>query len=273
MFTRPVLILTCLLAILGPAEIEAQTPTRELSSARESIDATGFVGAVLVYDLSENSYLAGHAERVDRRRIPASTFKIFNSLVALETGVIVDHHAVIKWDGITRSRSELNRDLDLQTAFRISAVPHFQELARRIGPERMQKFVDAVGYGNGNISGGIDEFWLTGDLRISPREQVEFLERLYRGALPFSPTTMAMVKEMMVSEQTPEHTIRSKTGWAVLHETENVGWWVGWVERKSGVHVFATVLEAREPDQTFGPARQAVTRQVLGQLGVLELSQ
>ena len=83
---------------------------------------------------------------------------------------------------------------------------------------------------------------------------------------------MAMVKEMMVSEQTPEHTIRSKTGWAVLPETENVGWWIGWIERESGVHVFANVLEARAPDQTFGPARQAVTRRVLGHLGVLELS-
>ncbi len=272
MFKRPVLILTCLLAILGPGEIGAQTPVRELSSARESIDATGFVGAVLVYDLNENSYLAGHAERVDHRLIPASTFKIFSSLVALETGVIIDQHAVIKWDGITRKRSELNRDLDLQTAFRISAVPHFQELARRIGPERMQQFIDTVDYGNGDISGGIDEFWLTGDLRISPREQVDFLVRLYRGGLPFSPTTMAMVKEMMVSEQTPEHTIRSKTGWAVLPETENVGWWIGWIERESGVHVFANVLEARAPDQTFGPARQAVTRRVLGHLGVLELS-
>ena len=134
MFTRPVLILTCLLAIPGPGGIGAQTPAREISSARESIDATGFVGAVLVYDLNENSYLAGHAERVDRRLIPASTFKIFNSLVALETGVIVDQDAVIKWDGITRDRSELNRDLGLQTAFRLSTVPHFQELARRIGP-------------------------------------------------------------------------------------------------------------------------------------------
>ncbi len=272
MLTRAVLILTCLLAILGPGESRAQTPARELSSARASIDATGFVGAVLVYDLNENAYLAGHAERVDRRLIPASTFKIFNALVALETGVIVDQHAVIKWDGITRKRRALNRDLDLQAAFRLSAVPHFQELARRIGPQRMQQFIDAVGYGNGNLSGGIDAFCLTGDLRISPREQVDFLVRLYRGTLPFSPTTMAMVKDMMVSEQTPEHTIRSKTGWAVLPEAENVGWWIGWIERKSGVHVFATVLEARAPDPTFGPARQAVTRQVLGQLGVLERS-
>jgi len=160
----------------------------------------------------------------------------------------------------------------MQTAFRISAVPHFQELARRIGPERMQQFIDTVGYGNGNISGGIDKFWLTGDLRISPAEQIDFLVRLYRGVLPFSPTTMAMVREMMVSEQTPEHIICSKTGWAVLSETENVGWWIGWIQRESGVHVFATVLEARAPDQTFGPARQAVTRRVLGHLGILEFN-
>jgi len=189
-----------------------------------------------------------------------------------KTGIIVDHHAIIKWDGIIRERSELNRDLDMQTAFRISAVPHFQELARRIGPERMQQFIDTVGYGNGNISGGIDKFWLTGDLRISPAEQIDFLVRLYRGVLPFSPTTMAMVREMMVSEQTPGHIICSKTGWAVLSETENVGWWIGWIQRESGVHVFATVLEARAPDQTFGPARQAVTRRVLGHLGILEFN-
>lgn len=223
MSARPVLILTCLLTIVVPIDGWAQPPVRELASARESIDATGFAGTVLVYDLDGDEYLAGHAERVERRRIPASTFKIFNSLVALETGVVADQHTVIEWDGVTRGRSELNRDLDLQTAFRLSAVPHFQELARRIGPERMQRFIDAVGYGNRDISGGIDEFWLTGGLRISPREQVDFLVRLYRGDLPFAPRTVAIVKEMMVSERTPEHLIRSKTGWAVSAENENVG--------------------------------------------------
>lgn len=269
MYANPVLTLSWLLASLGPPALFAQVPAKEISSARASVDATGFKGTVLVYDLNQSSYLAGHAERIDRQLIPASTFKVFNSLVALETGVITDHHTVIKWDGVVRGRTELNRDLDLQTAFRISALPHFQELARRIGIERMQKFIDAVGYGNENISGGIDQFWLRGGLRISPREQVEFLVRLYREELPFSPKTMAMVKEMMVSEQTSDYTIRSKTGWAVPYGAENVGWWVGWVERGSEVYFFATVLEANAPGETFGPARQRVTREVLGQLGIL----
>lgn len=136
--------------------------------------------------------------------------------------------------------------------------------------ERMQQFVDRVGYGNRDLSGAIDAFWLTGGLRVSPREQVDFLLRLYRDDLPFSRSTMAMVKQMMVAEEAPEQIIRAKTGWATLPGDEHTGWWVGWVERASGVHLFATVLETTAPDPTFGPARQNLTRAVLEQLGVLD---
>ena len=254
---------TCAIGAIQPHHI-----VQELPQARASIDSTGFEGSVLVYSTSDGTSAAGHAERVDRRLIPASTFKIFNALVALETGVVSDPMTVIKWDGITRGRRELNVDLDLQKAFRISAVPHFQSLARSIGAERMQHFLDAVNYGNRSISGGIDKFWLSGGLRISAREQVDFLARMRQGELPFSPATVAAVMYMMVVETTPEYTVRGKTGWAILNAKENIGWWVGIVERESCAHVFATVLEGVAPGPTFGPARKTVTREVLDQLGV-----
>ncbi len=238
-------------------------------TTRSNLDATGFVGTVLVYNLNDNSYQAAHAERIERPLIPASTFKILNSLIALETGVVADEGTVIPWDGIVSVRRELNRDLDLQTAFRLSSVAHYQELARRIGSERMQQFIDAVDYGNRDISGGTDQFWLTGGLRISPREQIDFLRRLYRGDLPFSVVTIDTVKEMMAAERTSDYAIRAKTGWAVLPEDSNVGWWVGWVERGDQVDFFATVLEASAPDETFGPTREDITRTVLVELGVL----
>jgi len=244
----------------------------ELTRARAAIDATEFEGTVLLLDAQSGALQAGHAERVDFGLIPASTFKILNSLIALELGVVAGANTVLPWDSVERGRPEINRDLDLQSAFRLSAVPHFQELARRIGPERMQSFVDAIGYGNGDISGGIDEFWLTGGLRISPREQVYFLHRLYRDDLPFSPAVLAAVKEMMVSEETPDHRIRAKTGWAVLPGDHNVGWWVGWVEHSAQVTIFATALEATAPDEGFGPARLAVTRRVLMDAGVLDFN-
>ena len=128
--------------------------------------------------MSTDQYLAGDAALAQQRFIPASTFKIFSALVALETGVIADISTVMPWDGVVRGRTELNQDLTLLEGFRLSAVPHFQALVREIGAQRMQQHIDAVGYGNRDISGGIDQFWLTGALRISPLEQVQFLQRL-----------------------------------------------------------------------------------------------
>lgn len=247
----------------------AQVTVTELPAARAVVDATGFEGTVLVYDLHNHVYMAGHAEHIDDIFLPASTFKIFSALVSLETGAIADRHAVIKWDGVVRGRTELNTDLDLQSAFRLSAVPHFQYLVKRVGAERMQEFINSAGYGNRDISGGLDTFWLTGGLRISPRQQVALLARLYNGDLPFSDAAMSAVRDMMVTEETPDYTIRAKTGWATLDNGDNTGWWVGWVEKGPDVFIFASVLHANSPDDSFGPARLSVVRDVLGQLGVI----
>lgn len=243
-------------------------PPRELAALRPLIDTTGYSGTVVVLDLRRGTVRAVHGERAARRLIPASTYKILNSLIALETGVVASDSTVLPWDGVTRERKELNRDLDLRAAFQVSAVPHYQAIAREIGPERMQRFVDAVPYGNRDLSGGMDRFWLEGGLRISPMEQVHFLARLYRDALPFSPRTMAAVKRIMLVEQTPAYTLRAKTGLALVPGGQ-VGWWVGWVERGEDVFVFATVLESENPGPSFIPARLSVTRGVLQAMGIL----
>jgi len=252
-----------------PAGVVAQDPVTESPLAAAAIDETGFTGTILVHDLNGGSFVAGHGERIDRPLLPASTFKIFSSLVALETGVIEGPDSIIKWDGVTHSRAVLNQDLPLRQAFRVSAVPHYQDLVRRIGHERMEQFIDRAGYGNRDISGGIDRFWLSGGLRITPREQVAFLGRLYRNELPFSRTTLDAVRDMMVTDRGDGYTIRAKTGWAAPPGEGNTGWWVGWVERGDSVQVFATVLESQEAGDSFGPAREAVTRQVLAGLGIL----
>jgi beta-lactamase class D len=254
------------------AGAQQQDTVSRSSDAESIITATGFSGAVLVHDLNKNTFTAAHPELLNERLIPASTFKILSALIALETGVIETRSSIIDWDGITRDRNEINQSLDLTSAFRLSAVPHFQELVRRIGAERMQHFLDEVGYGNRDISGGIDTFWLTGGLRISLWEQVEFLRRLHQEELPFSSATMTAVKEMMITETGADYLIRAKTGLATLDD-QTTGWWVGWVEQDSQVHFFATVLQARAPDQSFIPARIEVTRKVLQMLNLLEGSQ
>lgn len=267
-FTFPVcfLLAACARAPLSRPPTEPEN----LAALAPLLDTTGFRGTVLLYDLRADQFRAIHPEGADTRRIPASTFKILNALVALEMGVVRDAHTIIPWDSVVRSRTELNRDLDLATAFRVSAVPHFQRLARAEGQEPLQHFVDLLGYGNRDLSGGVDQFWLTGGLRISPREQIDLLVRLYRDELPFSRRSMAVVREIMEVERTATSVVRAKTGWAVMPDGREVGWWVGWVERGPEAIFFASVIEGDRPGPRFGPARTAVPRAVLRRLGFLD---
>ena len=283
---RTLLAMPLLLGATGASLLRAQstataspvpaprTSVTESPAVRACVDAArtgaaGVAGSTLIADARTGALVAGHAERADRPLIPASTFKIISALVALETGVIADAQTVIPWDSVTRDRPEINRDLDLQTAFRLSAVPHFQSLVRRIGPVRMQHALDTIGYGNRNIGGGIDQFWLTGALRISPRGQVAVLTRLLHDDLPVSRRSMAIVRAMMVNEATASYTIRAKTGLTTPPGSETVGWWVGWVERGAAAHVFATALEAAAPTAEFNAQRLAVTRCALEALSIL----
>ena len=230
-------------------------------------DQAGVTGVFLAYEPHTGNFLTNDAERARTAFIPASTYKIFNSLVALETGVLADEHFTLTWDGIDRGWSEWNQDHDMRSAIKYSAVWFYQEVARRIGAERMQHHVDAAGYGNRDISGGIDQFWLEGGLRISPYEQINFLRRLYDGDLPFSPRTMDIVKDVLLFEKTETYTLRAKTGWGSRFSPQ-VGWFVGYVERDPKPLFFALNLDIVEEQDA--EARIAITRRILGDLGMLD---
>ncbi|MDJ0702440.1 MAG: class D beta-lactamase [Leptolyngbyaceae cyanobacterium MO_188.B28] len=223
-------------------------------------------GSILIYDLNRDRTYQHNPDRNATPFLPASTFKILNSLIALETGVIANDLAILTWDGVERSIPTWNRDLNLRTALRISAVWFYQVLARRIGHELMQQWVTETGYGNQDIGSAqdIDTFWLTGDLRITPQEQVQFLQRLYRNDLPFSESTLATVKDIMIVEQTPNFTIRAKTGWAI---SGAVGWYVGYVEQDENAYFFAANIDIRDQDDLA--ARLEVTRRCLRSLQLL----
>lgn len=192
----------------------------------------GVEGSILIYDLNNDRIAQHNPQRNGTAFLPASTFKILNSLIALETGVISDEIAVLTWDGIQRKIPEWNRDLNMREAIQLSAIWFYQVLARRVGHEQMQKWVTQARYGNQKIGGkdDIDKFWLEGELRITPQEQIQFLRRLYNNDLPFSKRSLSIVKDIMLMEQTPDYTIRGKTGWIgfVDNVTPKIGWYVGY---------------------------------------------
>ena len=207
----------------------------------------GFMGAFVLYDLNANRYIRYNLERCAARFIPASTFKIMNSLIGLETGVIPDQDYVVKWDGTKYDIPSWNQDHTLKTAIQNSVVWYYQELARRVGNDKMQSYVSATNYGNKNISGNIDTFWLEGGLRISANEQVDFLKRLYQGDLPFSPRSMSIVKDILVLEKTESYKLSGKTG-SGQRITPHVGWFVGYVETKGNVYFFASNYASPSPN-------------------------
>ena len=154
---------------------------------------------------------------VDVRQPPHSTFKIWNTLIALETGAAPDAGFQQRYDPVKYPHEDWwpetwLQDQTLESAFRRSAVWYYRELALRVGAEAMQTRLSRLGYGNADISSGLDSFWLGGSLRISPREQVALLARLARGEVPFSPEHVATLRRIMVLDQGEGWTLSGKTG-------------------------------------------------------------
>jgi len=200
------------------------------------------------------------------RLSPCSTFKIPNSLIGLETGVIADEGFVLKWDGVKRDREEWNRDHSLASAIKVSAVWYYQELARRVGVERMRKSVSAIPYGNADTSSGIDTFWLGRSLRISPEEQIAFLDRLRVSKLPFSERSQRIVRDILVQERTPSLVYRGKTGSCAGDSAPDHGWWVGWVEKDGKPTLFAMLLRGQG---AWGPEARRLAEMQLKKRGLL----
>jgi beta-lactamase class D len=257
-----------LLPSRGRANVAPQRSEIREDLARH-FTAAGAAGTFVGYKVDDYLIIASDGNRSGEPKLPASTFKIPNSIIALETGVVGDPDKdVFKWDGVTRSIEAWNRDHTMRTAIAASAVPVYQEIARRIGAERMQKYVDLLEYGNRDIGGGIDQFWLTGALRIDPVQQVDFVDRLRRGVLPVSKRSQEMVRDILPVTKVGDAVIRAKSGLLGAEVGKpSLGWMVGWVEKGTEQTVFALNMDCSEPRHIA--ARMAVTQQCLGDIGAI----
>jgi beta-lactamase class D len=234
-------------------------------------------GAFVLYDRNNNRYLRYNVARCRTQFSPKSTYKIPNSLIGLETGVIRDADFAIKWDREKYPpQSTWNqepfihwgRDHTLRSAIKHSVVWYYRELALRVGESRMKTYLQALDYGNQDISGGIDNFWLNGRLKISADEQVEFLKKFHAEQLPSSRRAIQIVKDILILEKTPSYTLSAKTGGGSIAEGKYIGWFVGYLETNGNVYFFALNLEGASY-QAIREKRIEVTKQILTSLGYL----
>jgi beta-lactamase class D len=229
----------------------------------------GHTGALVVFDMRNEKYFRYNQPRCSERFLPASTFKIPNSLIGLETGVITNENFVIKWDGVKRWNEEWNRDHTLATAIKYSVVPYYQELARRVGREKINKYLRAIGYGNQTIGKKIDMFWLDNSLKISADEQIAFLKRFYEYKLPFAKRSIDIVKKILPEEKYSNSLLKFKTGTGTKEDGTCIGWLVGYVEKKENVYLFAFNIEAETIEKVSG-LRNNISRKILARLKIVE---
>ena len=220
-------------------------------------------GEFTVYNLSryrDSSYL------------PASTFKIVNSLIGLQTGRITNDSMVIKWDGVKRPFDSWNKDLTMYDAFRVSCVPYYQEVARRIGKDTMQFWLDSLSYGTKKITTAIDTFWLDNSLKITPDEELGLVKRLYFDQLPFFKTYQEMVKRAMLFENNANYRLAYKTGWGFWNEKtgKHLGWITGWIEENRHPYFFVLNLESADRNFDMSTVRMKMLKDILKQLGFFE---
>lgn len=252
---------------------DTQTAKKQTRPELQQImDSANVKGSVLIYDPVENIYYSNDFKRCEKGFLPASTFKIPNSIIGLETGVIENYTKVFKWDGKKRRLPAWEKDLTFREAFQVSCVPCYQEVARKIGVKQMNDYLKKLDYGNMIVdSSTIDLFWLEGESKISQMEQIDFLRRFYYSKLPISKNTVEQMKDLMFIDSTDDYKISGKTGWAIRNNS-NIGWFVGYLNTPAKVYFIATNIEPNEKFNMdmFPKTRSEISLGAFRKLGIIK---
>ncbi|MBE7173517.1 MAG: class D beta-lactamase [Williamsia sp.] len=244
------------------------------NSPKKYFDAEGVNGCFALLDNGQGTFAIYNLPRYrDSAYLPASTFKIVNSLIGLQTGRVNDTATIIPWDKVVRPIKEWNQDLTMAQAFRYSAVPWYQALARRIGKDTMQHWLDTLHYAalkSRAVIKQIDTFWLDNSVKITADEQLGLVKRLYFDQLPFFNRTQDLVKAMMQQEKNANYTLSYKTGWGHTEKGHSLGWIIGWIEENIHPYFFVLQIESPKRDFDMTSVRLKILKQILKEKGFME---
>jgi beta-lactamase class D len=265
------LLVGTLLAACSPNNVNVD------NSLKKIFDANKVTGCFGMFDNGQGKFTIYNLPRFsDSAYLPASTFKIVNSLIGVETGAVQDTNSMIPWDTTkVFSRPECNADLTMYQAFRLSCVPWYRELARRIGVPQMQKKLDTLGYGqrngkNADISKNLDSFWLDNSVKVTADEQLGLVKKLYFDQLPFQKRSQRIVRSMMLWENNTQYKLSYKTGWGYQENGNSIGWIVGWIEENNHPYFFVLQIETPDKNLDIAPIRLQMLKDILKQYGFFQ---
>lgn len=218
-------------------------------------------GTLIFESISAKKYVFNE-KRAKTLFSPASTFKIPNSLIALNEG-IVNKDSIIIWDKKIREYDSWNENQTLKSAFKNSCVWCYKEFASKIEAKKYKDYLEKLDYGNKTVGTDVRYFWLDESLKISTFGQIEFLKKFYKNDLPFKIEDINLLKEIMIDEKSEDYTVRAKTGWEGKY-----GWYVGYIETKTDVWFFALNIDTKNKDDL--PKRKALTLEALKIKGIIK---
>lgn len=256
-----------------PAPLPPPPPSETVRPEIQSImDSAKVKGSVLIYDVDEDAYLSNDFTWARSGHLPASTFKIPNSIIGLETGVIEGEETIFPWDGEPKRIRSWEQDLALPKAFQYSCLPCYRQVARDIGLERMQIYLEKLAYPGMDVNAeNLDIFWVDGESRITQFQQIDFLRQIYANQLPISAKTQNIITKILVIEDHERFKLSGKTGWSVDGELNN-GWFIGYIETGEKMYYYATNVEpgAGFNMDDFGRVRRHVTMKSMLALGLIQ---
>ncbi len=252
---------------------------RQDKSLKKYFDENKAEGCFALLDNGTGKFTVYNLSRYrDSSYLPASTFKIVNSLIGLQTGKISSDSMVIRWDGIKRRVADWNKDLTMYEAFRVSSFPYYQEVARRIGKDTMEYWLNVLKYTAKDdkdtakfvIRTRVDTFWLDNSVKITPDVQLGIVKKLYFDQLPFYKYNQEIVKRAMLFESNSNYRLSYKTGWGFDQKGNNIGWVVGWIEENGHPYFFVLNIESPDPNFDMWNIRMKMLKDILKQLGFME---
>ncbi len=229
----------------------------------------GVDGCFVLYNQSDSIIVKYNTALCDSGYIPASTFKIPNSLIALEEGVVIDTNQVFIWDGQKWPNEPWNRNQTLKTAIKYSCIWVYFEIAKQVGIDKYYDYVKSFNYGNQDLAGPPTRFWLAGKFRISANQQIEFLNKFYNYKLPVSRRSIDIVKDLIILEKTDSYKLSGKTGGGMINETDYIMWLVGYVEKDNRTYFFSMNFKTQNFDK-LSQARYLLAKEILIELNLIE---
>lgn len=268
-------------------EAPQKTPEPTTSEMDCSDYFDGINGSAVIYDTAKNCCQIYNQELALTRRSPCSTFKIISSLIALEHGIIVPDHSTHTWSGETFWNEDWNRDIDFSDAFRASCVWYFREIVDAIGKDTMQTELDRLSYGNCDISDWQGElnannnnpaltgFWIESSLLISPKEQVEVLERIFGEHSDYSEETQNHLKQVMLlpDQNDAGISIYGKTGMGKAHGVVVDAWYTGFADAADKRIYFCVYLGESDSENVSSARAREIAAEIVSDYVVCNLAE